>query len=83
MRLTGSQRLVDLELVEHHRTGGAVLVSQDGDRSKAEFLPLSQVEIEPTGKHVTESGSAMRWVRPVPVVTVTMPEWLATEKGLV
>lgn len=59
--------LVDIEVQIHHRTERAVLVSDDGDRDKAVWLPLAQIEVAPFGSHHT----------------VTMPEWLAREKGLV
>lgn len=60
--------LIDLSVQLHHETDKAVLVSDDGNKDKAVWLPLSQIEIERT------NGG---------VVTVTLPEWLATEKGLV
>lgn len=60
--------LVDLTMQLHHETPKAVLVSDDGDKTKAVWVPLSQCEIEHK-----ERG----------IVIVTMPEWLATEKGLV
>ena len=55
---------------EPRETPAAVLASVDDDREQAVWLPKSQVEIEPKlvdGKHYA---------------TVTMPAWLATEKGL-
>ena len=64
--------LVDLLLFEHHRTAAAILVSDTGEAKDAVWLPLSQIEITPTPSHA--SGSE---------VTVTVPEWLATERGLV
>lgn len=60
--------LVDLTMQLHHETAKAVLVSDDGDKTKAVWVPLSQCEVEPKGKGI---------------VIVTMPEWLAIEKGLV
>jgi hypothetical protein len=66
--------LVDLTLQLHHETWpgiadhGAVLVSDDGDKRKAVWLPKSAVEIER---------------KPKAIVIVTMPERLAIEKGLV
>jgi hypothetical protein len=67
-RTSGKSDLVDLTVQLHHETGKAVLVSDDGDRDHAVWLPLSQVEIER---------------KPNGVVIVTLPEWLATDKGLV
>lgn len=60
--------LVDLTMQLHHETGKAVLVSDDGDKAKAVWIPLSQCEIERRANGI---------------VIVTMPEWLATDKGLV
>ncbi len=60
--------LVDLALVLHHETEKAILVSDDGNREAAKWLPKSQVEIEP---------------QPGGTVIVTLPERVAIEKGLV
>lgn len=60
--------LVDLALFLHHRTDKAILVSDDGDWKKAVWLPLSQIEIEEGDKNN---------------ITVTCPEWLAKDKGLI
>lgn len=58
--------LIDLTLQLHHRTERAILVSDDGVRETAVWLPLAQVEVEP-GQRGT--------------VIVTMPEWLAIDRG--
>lgn len=58
--------IIDLDLHLHHETEKAVLVSEDGNKDNAVWLPLSQIEIE------SESG----------YVVVTLPEWLSLEKGL-
>lgn len=59
--------LVDIEVTVHHETEKAVLVSDDGDRKRAVWLPKSAIEI---------AGDGLR-------VTVTLPERLAIDKGLV
>lgn len=64
--------LVDLLLFEHHRTVAAVLVSDTGLEKDAVWLPLSQVEIEPSPSHAQGRE-----------VTVTLPQWLAQEKELI
>ena len=64
----GKSDLVDLTMQLHVETVKAVLVSDDGEKQNAVWLPLSQIEIE------KQRGD---------VVIVTMPEWLAIEKGLV
>lgn len=60
--------LIDLTMHLHHETDKAVLVSDDGDRTKAVWLPKAAVEIERTSKAI---------------VVVTIPERLAIERGLV
>ena len=64
--------LVDLLLFEHHRTAAAILVSDTGEQKDAVWLPLSQVEITPTPSRSGGGGE----------VTVTGPEWLLHDKGL-
>lgn len=59
--------IIDLTVDLHHETDRAVLVSDTGDKEDAVWLPLSQIEIEPDG------GTHV----------VSLPEWLASEKGLV
>lgn len=60
--------LVDLTMQLHHETSKAILVSDDGDKEHAVWLPLSQIEFERK-----KSG----------LVEVTLPEWLALEKELI
>lgn len=55
--------LIDCAVQLHHETPKAWLVSDDGDRTKAVWIPKSQAEFE--------NG------------ILTMPEWLAKEKGLI
>lgn len=59
--------VIDLEVHLHHETDRAVLVSDTGDKADAVWLPKSQVEIE-------EYGTCHM---------VTLPEWLAEERGLI
>lgn len=59
--------LADIDVQLHHETEKAWLVSSDGDRENAIWIPKSQAEIEPKGKHHV----------------LTCPEWLATDKGLI
>ena len=58
--------IVDVDVRIHARTDRAILASSGGDEGEAEWLPLSQVEVE-----MRKGGNAI----------VTMPEWLAIEKG--
>lgn len=59
--------IIDLSVIIVHATARAVLVKETED-SEGAWLPLSQVEID---------GEPGR------VGTVTLPEWLAREKGLI
>lgn len=61
-------KLVDLSLHIHHETEKAILISLNGNREKATWLPKSQIEYE-EDRH----GG----------VEVTIPEWLAKEKELI
>jgi hypothetical protein len=60
--------LYDVSLHFHARTAKAFLVSENGDRDKAVWLPVSQIKISDW----KASGS----------ITVTAPTWLLIEKGL-
>jgi hypothetical protein len=63
------RELIDIEMQKHAETEKAVLVSDTGMHEDAVWLPISQIEMVPG---------------PMPgMVTVTMPEWLAIDKGLV
>lgn len=64
----GKSDLIDVCVELHHRTEKAVLVSDDGDTGGAVWLPLSQIEMEQM------EGATY---------TVTLPEWLAKDKGLI
>jgi hypothetical protein len=63
-----AREIVDLTVQLHAETAKAVLVSDDGIQKHAVWLPLSQIEIE---KKPNSS-----------IVVVTLPEWLALDKGL-
>ena len=62
--------LIDVTLQLHHKTDKAILVSDDGNRAKAIWLPVAHIEMEPM------PGKAG-------IVVVTLPEWLANDKGLI
>lgn len=63
-----SEKLVDLSLHLHHMTDAALLLSQEGDNSRAVWVPKSVCEYEVKARSLIE---------------VTMPEWLAIKKELV
>ncbi|HCI98497.1 hypothetical protein [Sulfitobacter pontiacus] len=60
--------IVDIDVEVSHRTEKAVLV-HTGIKEDAVWLPLSQIEIEPSGVAGIE--------------TISLPENLAAEKGLI
>ena len=66
--------LVDLTLREHARTKLAILVSDDGEEKSAVWLPLSQIEVVPRRQRPWRASG---------IVLVTLPSWLALDKGLV
>jgi hypothetical protein len=74
--------LIDLMLAQHHKTKLAILVSELGEEAKAVWLPLSVIEIEESRKTATGTLKGGQRVT-LPLITVTMPERLAIEKGLV
>jgi hypothetical protein len=61
-------KLVDLELHKHFNTDRAIRVSQHGEDSSAVWLAFSLIEVAPGSNGM---------------VAVTLPTWLAIEKGLV
>lgn len=60
--------VIDIDGAVEARTEKAVLF-HTGNKEEAVWLPLSQIEIEDTGF----KG----------IFTVTLPEWLALDKGLI
>lgn len=69
----GNSDIIDLTLQRHAQTKLAILVSDDGKEKSAVWLPLSQIEVAP----VPGTGGSKG------LVLVTLPEWLATDKGLI
>lgn len=63
--------LVDIDVHLHHQTEKAVLISDDGDRKRAVWVPKEHCELE----HKRGSGPNIH--------VATMPEWQALEKGLI
>ena len=61
--------VVDLAGVVHHETDKAILFSETAHREDAVWLPKSQVEMEYDGSRN--------------FYTVTLPEQLALDKGLI
>jgi hypothetical protein len=80
--------LIDLDMLLHAETHpgkseqGAVLVSDNGDESKAKWIPKSLCQVDDTGKPAKgkrKDGSAVT----LKCVTVTTEEWVAKDKGLI
>ncbi len=64
------REIIDVAGVMFSETDKAILFGDTADRAKAVWLPKSQVEVE-------HDGGQDRFV------TVTLPEWLAKDKGLI
>ena len=58
---------IDIDVQVHAKTDRGILVSDDGDKEKAVWLPLSQIEVDMRGGGVA---------------VICIPEWLAVDKGL-
>jgi hypothetical protein len=77
--------LIELTVCLHYDTGkerkGAVLVSIDGDESKAQWIPHSRIAIEKKNtftKGTRKNGQALQ----LEIVVITLPSTLAAEKRL-
>lgn len=68
MNVPYRSKLVDLEVHLHASTAKAILVSLDGDKKKAVWLPLSLCEVDTTND---------------PNLIITLHESVAIDKGLV
>jgi len=62
---------VSLTLKIHWSTSRALFVSQTEDEDDAEWIPLSQIEVENEDPEVFS------------IREITMPEWLAQVKGFI
>lgn len=65
----GNSDIVDVLVTLHHQTADAFLVSLDGVKANAVWVPKSEVEME-------RQPGANIWL-------LTAPEWLAIDKRLV
>jgi hypothetical protein len=61
---------IDIAGFQHHETKAAILFSINDEETDASWLPKSQIDVYPDGKHER-------------AVIVRMPNWLAREKGLI
>ncbi len=73
--------LLDLTCTLHAETARAALVSDTGEEARAVWLPKSKIEIERTGKNAMGTRKSGQTAA-LPLVIVTLPAWLAVDKGL-
>lgn len=87
-RVNGSSDLIDVALILHWQSKpeapekGALLVSADGNETRAIWVPTKFCEIEKSGRFVPgikKSGQKAQ----LEVITLTLPQWVAREKGLI
>jgi hypothetical protein len=71
--MSGESDLIDVTVHLHAETEKAIRVSDDGINSHGVWLPKSQVEYEKVYSEQKLSN----------IFEVTLPEWLAKEKGLI
>lgn len=72
-----------LQLVLHHETSAAIKVSEDGVEARAVWLPRTAITIQPGGRRAGEGVTSRGQLVRLPIITVTVPERLAKEKGLI
>jgi len=75
--MAGNSNLVDIQLYVHDTRDRSVMVSESGLSKDVFFLPLSQIEVA----QIEETGRSR--IKDNRIKEITMPEWLAVEKGLV
>jgi len=81
-----SNELASYTLVFFHDTDRAWLVGNDGDRDKAFWLPKSQVEFDAWRQgreEETVGGVKYNPPRYCRIISLSIPAWLAEERGLV
>lgn len=81
-RVNGASDLVDLSVALHAETDRAVLVSPNGDESRAAWLPKSWLEIERRQSRFAGRRKNGRSAE-LPCIVITLPEWRAREKSLI
>lgn len=59
--------IIDVSVMLHHETEKAWLVSDDGEKDNGVWIPKSQAELEKDGN----------------IYVLSLPEWLAKDKGLI
>lgn len=75
-----SVKLHDFEMVLHYAKRDAIFVSLDGETTF--WLPKSQIEFQRTGyEKPAIKTDGQRTI--LPVVKVSVPDWLARKEGLI
>lgn len=86
--VNGSSDILDLKMVLHAETHpgkkdqGAILASDNGDESRAKWMPKSLVEFHKDGAMVAGTKTDGQKIQ-LAACTVTLPQWLACDKGLI
>jgi hypothetical protein len=66
--------MINVKVTLHAETAMAILVSDDGEEDTAIWLPKSQIDYAARYTDTVIEGG---------VITITLPEWLAMDKGLI
>ena len=69
---------ITLTLAIHGEVGKSLKVSETGDDKKTVLLPNSEIKVSITGRHTDTPGHPK-----YAIGDVTMPEWLAKDRGLI
>lgn len=73
---------IEITCVLHAETRVAVLISDDGNEARAQWIPRSQIEMVATGRptQITRRNGRTGYGQ---IVEITMPGWLARQRELV
>lgn len=74
--------LTDIDVPVHFKSAKALLVSLDGKQANVKWLPLSQIEFVWKGRIMVGERKDGQ-LADLEVATVTLPRWLARDKGLI
>lgn len=79
-----SVKTIELDMVLHYDNPvrDAILASETGEESSAVWLARSQIQMNQSGKKVPAIKKDGQHTI-LPVIAVSMPEWLAKDKGLI
>lgn len=76
---------IDINVAVHIDSGryASVLVSDDGDSAHAVWIPRSQIRALHLTGQTTKGKSQLGQRVTLPIASLTIPEWLAEQRGLV